>query len=267
MHQDNGEAFPTVDKVSEINKETAQMLTNKGFVELQGHWADGVKTAMLNIKAVLTAEILEKIPESINGISIRGKFIRTNTGRRYGAYFGPEVLPYLPADVAERVKSAMMVLKTIADLCLQQFAIQYGLNIEKLRKGTNFDTLTWAVYEKTEDIALTGHTDFGLLTIGISDGDGLEFHIDGKWVPVPAGVVYIHTGSFLQMALKELGVKNVAKAVHRVKNCQEGRTFMGWFCDPAVEAVVGGKTYGKFIEEAFSKTYEGEHAEVKLTSA
>lgn len=244
-----------------------EKLIKEGIIPLTGEDSVKILAAFEQLRQTVTPQLVEKIPESINGIAIRGRFGSGKGARRRGIYFGPDVAAYLPEDARPVISGAYNTLTSIAKSWLDQIAQKYGLNVNKLRpeSGDCFDTLTIAIYDGTtgEDTALTGHTDYGLLTVGVADQEGLEIFQNGSWVPVPAGTPYIHTATWLQRALRQVGVVDIHKATHRVKNCASNRFFAGVFFEPAAQSEMDGKLYSDFIRESFASSYD-HHATVNI---
>lgn len=224
-------------------------LIAEGIVPLEGPDAKVLVEAFHQLQPIITPEFCNTIP--VNGI--RGQLEKGPQSRRSGLYYGPEIDPQLPEVHRKALQSAMQNCLKLADRWFNDIQKVYNLDLSYLRQGQKFDTLTCAIYEATQDpeIALVGHTDFGLLTLGISNSEGLELYNNGAWVPIESGKAYIHTATYLQRALQNAGIE-AHKATHRVKNCNAGRFFLGLFYEPGVDVAVNGKKYSDFIKESFA---------------
>ena len=257
-------------KMSEMQHRDINALINQGIVELEYADANTVKRHFSALKEIITHEVIDSIPENIDNIAIRGRFESNTTGKRRGIYYGRSVDKYL----LEKAPLFQDAYKSIQEIALDWLSlIEKKYNLESLRDGICFDTLTLALYNGTdkiskrngtdEDISLKGHTDYGLITIGCSNEEGLELYNDGKWITVPCNTPYIHTGKWLQQFLESKGIIP-HKAIHRVKTCNKDRFFLGFFLEPASSSTFNDKTYGEFISEQFTNTYGTEHRKVSL---
>jgi hypothetical protein len=244
-----------------------ERLIKEGIVELTGYTGESIRAIFREVKTTMIREDLASIPASIGGNAIRGRFSSVVGGRRDGLYYGGEVDEFLHESQRDILRRASLGLRSIANTYLTNICMKYGLKKEDFRLGTCHDTVTLAWYDevKGDETALVAHTDFGLLTIGMSDAEGLELEDNGRWVKIPSGTPYIHTGQWLQSALKAKGVTDVHPAKHRVVNSNVNRFFMGLFFEPAIESIQDGKNYGDFVRDQFADAYKSEHTEVKLT--
>ena len=250
---------------SDLSPQAVERLIKNGYLPLWGAHSQQMTEIYERLRTLLSPVDLQTLPSAIGGNEIRGRFPSISTARRDGIYYGPEVDPYL-GDKARDVTACYAAIRVILDEWFQAIVIQYNLPTT-MRDGSTFDTLTMAWYTGGNGEALVKHTDFGLLTIGLADGPGLQFWVgdskDGQWLDLPPNTPYIHTASWLQGHLKATGL-TVGDASHRVVNCSKGRFFAGFFYEPSCSSMLDGKTYGKFIEESFDDTYQKEHAKVVL---
>ena len=239
-------------------------LISDGIIELTGTDAELVTNAFSKLESIVTHDLIDSIPNNIDGNAIRGSFERTSNGKRRGIYYAQSVDKYLNSDHVGIFREAFTDLQTIGLRWLNPIVHKYEL--PDFRDGTYFDTLTVARYEAVtnNDTALVGHTDYGLITIGYANQEGLEVYKDGHWIPIKSNTPYIHTAKWLQRALRRKGVTHISKAIHRVKNCYQDRFFMGFFLEPVANFMMDGKSYAEHLRDSFIRSYGSEHSVINL---
>jgi hypothetical protein len=233
--------------------EAVKDLIRDGFIALD---RPDIVALFADMDSNVKFEVFDDVPSSINGIGIQGKFPLTSTTRRRGLYYTPAVTKYLPTTEGTKIDTLYHALIAAGDT----FTI--AMNRVDIREGNPLDVLTLAKYESCQENAFAAHTDYGFITIGISNEFGLEICIEGTWVRVPANTLYVHTGQWLQRILQKEGFATIGKALHRVSGCTNNRVFAGLFYEPGFNHSFNGKTYGQFIAEQFASTYNGEHPAV-----
>lgn len=134
---------------------------------------------------------------------------------------------------------AHTALRNIADSWFVEICNVYGIEYSSVRDINVLDSLGVVRYMES-NFARAAHRDLSLLTIGMSNGEGLELETSpGVWTLMPPFTPYIHTGLFLHKIL--VGVPGVNPAFHRVTGTRDGRVFMGMFYDPTIGWLVKNK--------------------------
>lgn len=249
--------------------EQASRFIRDGFAILTG--VDPIKDIFRQV-AALDFDEFEMVPSAVGGLGIQGRLDRNSEGKRHGLYFTPAVSPFLNRSTDELLTTAYNELSAIANRFIQHLP-----HASDLRRGSCIDVLTVAQYDPTRGDALVAHTDFGLLTFGIANKEGLEIRHGAEYVRVQPGELYVHTASWLQLYLRQYNITDIGSAEHIVRNIEKGRVFMGLFYEPALdsrihdisyagwfseasqEARTNGITYQQFLVGSFKKTYAGGH--------
>lgn len=247
-----------------------QLISN-GIVCLSAHDMETIRDDFQQLISILDQIPFDAIPQAIGGNMIRGSFHATEVAHRKGIYYGPEVDQYITdCTVRNTLRDIHQRWIVIADRWFNAICHYYSLDYTTLRKQPCPDTLLIAIYQRDEkdELNKTGllmdqHTDFGLLTLGMSNQSGLQL-LDNlsdqssgerKWHDLSGHTPYIHTAKWLQKL-----IPNSHSAIHRVVNSQESsrRIFIGLFYEPNLTSIIDGETYLESINNSFINYYKGE---------
>jgi hypothetical protein len=183
----------------------------------------------------------------------------------------PTLVSDLGDDFDNVLKFYEIIEKEILPLLMQATSQITGSDLVPFHKNRN-NNLRLIDYFQTEDV--TGprcgeHRDYGTFTVVFQDGavGGLEFGIDGKWIPVPANVDAVVSWGWCGAILSDDTVKAAKHRVLRTNPVQKRRTTAVVFVAPDLDAtlkpVIEQEGSGKWSERIMSgKMSVGEFKQV-----
>lgn len=239
-----------LDHIPPVTDQEAEELVVNGSMSVASRFALPVIAVFATLRILLTKELVDSIPSGLGSSRIRGKFSKSD---RDGIYYGSEVDQYLDQSTRRDLRIGYQTFEKVINAYWKAICRRYELKNYLYRDSSNSDLLVLTIYRENDSVVMRSYTDFGLLSIGISDDDGIEFRRNGTWKEVPKNNVYVHTGRWLQLALEFRGVR-ADPAVHRMQ-MRAGRFFVGYFFDARPDSVIDDKTFRDSFIESYDFMY------------
>lgn len=260
------EKHATFEEIPQINIDNfdkvimTNILKNYGSFEIVGPSVDELSAlaleALKESKQILNLPIesLEKFNhDNFNGF--QNVYKETLLARQRGGkkqvrnqlafHFKPYLEPRIPEGIKELKASteyynnATNLLHRLYDRISDSFIEHEQKSIFKEGLQTSCLTLRKYFPGDNAETGISSHTDFGLLTLVVSDRDGLEIlkgknERDGRWLRAPYGSpdkprFYVNIGDWLFL---QTGNEEFAAGVHRVPNVEKDRYSLILFMNP-----------------------------------
>jgi hypothetical protein len=155
----------------------------------------------------------------------------------------PALVSELGDDFDNVLKFYETVERDILPLLMQATSQIAGADLVPFHKNNNNNLRLIDYFQTEEDV--TGprcgeHRDYGTFTIVFQDGavGGLEFDVDGKWVPVPVNVDAVVSWGWCGAILSDDAVKAAKHRVLRTNPVQKRRTTTVVFVAPDLDATL-----------------------------
>jgi len=156
--------------------------------------------------------------------------------------------------ISYRQSPVMTCLKAYASTLIKR--IMNHLELDASQYQNMLETLHVVHYPASDDpagyIGMTEHTDWGFITLLLTDAPGLEIQNGVSFIPVPLrpGYLIVNCADMLHMLCPE----RVCSIMHRV-TCRQEKYSLAYFYDPPLDATIMGIKY----EDYLTSKLKGEH--------
>lgn len=146
--------------------------------------------------------------------------------------------------VSYRRVPVMTQLKAYASALLKR--IMDHLELDSSQYQNTLETLHIVHYPASDhpSVGMAEHTDWGFITLLLTDAPGLEIQNGASFIPVPLrpGYLIVNCADMLHMLCPE----RVCSIMHRV-TCQQEKYSLAYFYDPPLDATIMGITYEDYL--------------------
>lgn len=257
-----------LDNISLI--ELGKAITNHGFFKLVGNDITEInKSRHLiegEVKKLLTLDhtILEKYIDKVNLIGYTN-LENLNQSQKSWIY-RPEGKFPIPMPHTENF---WIEYNKIASKLINPILFSIGIDIE-----TDYDklykNLALCLYPPSEKVGLNEHTDFGLITLLMTNAPGLEIYneLNNQWFSpkISEDSIIVNIGDWMRLMAKQNG-KIISAGKHRVTTVDKEKISLVLFSDAPLSDKIkldDGKeiTYDEFLKIKFNENYNGEYKDL-----